>query len=102
MSYASKGILRHYNYQSDPKLGPEIVAIRRTPCIFYTCTAILSISWVPKIKGTVNQHIYGKFYNYKYSQILGCHNNWILFISKMTGQMKNIMKILIKLFLMVM
>ena len=47
---ASKGGLRHYHHQSDPKLGPGIVAIRRTPCIFYTCTAILSISWVPKTK----------------------------------------------------
>ena len=27
LPYASKGILRHYHYQSDPKLGPGIVAI---------------------------------------------------------------------------
>ena len=29
--YASKGILRHYHYWSDPKLSPGIVAIRRIP-----------------------------------------------------------------------
>ena len=27
LPYASKGILRHYHYRSDPKLGPGIVAM---------------------------------------------------------------------------
>ena len=42
--YESKGILRHYNYWSDPKLGPAIVEITRTPCNFYDFTTILYIS----------------------------------------------------------
>ena len=33
-----------------------------------------------KIKGAVNQPRYGRVYNLKSSQILGCHNNWIIII----------------------
>ena len=40
----SKFILRHYNNQSDIKLGPEIVAIRIFPWICHACTTILSLS----------------------------------------------------------
>ena len=77
-SYASKGILRHYHYWYDPKLVPGIVAIRRISCSCHACTDILSLSCDPKTKEAVNQPIYGKVYNCKYSQILGCHNNLIL------------------------
>ena len=72
---ASKGILRHNNYRSDPNLGPGIVTIRKIPCSCHACTTILSLSWDYKIKETVNQPRYGIFYDCKYSQILGCHNN---------------------------
>ena len=48
--YAIKVILRHYHYQSDPKLGPGIVAIIRITCSCYDCTTILSLSWDSKIK----------------------------------------------------
>ena len=30
-SHGNKGILRHYHYRSDPKLGPGIVKIRIIP-----------------------------------------------------------------------
>ena len=63
LPYASKGILRHYHYQSDPKLCPGIVAIRRIPCSFHACTSILSLSWYPKIKEALNQPRYGRTYN---------------------------------------
>ena len=33
-----------------------------------------------KTKESVNQPIYGRLYYYKYSQIIGCHNNWISMI----------------------
>ena len=60
LPYKSKGILRHYNYQSDPKLGPGIVAIRIIPCSCHDCTYILSLFWDSKTKEAVNQHIYGR------------------------------------------
>ena len=50
------------------------------PCSCHTCRYILSISWYSKNKEAVNQPWYGRVYNYKYYQILGCHNNWILII----------------------
>ena len=100
--YISKGFLRNYHYWSDPKLVPVIFSIRRIPFSFHACTAILSRSWDYKTKEAVNQPIYGRVYICKYPHILGCQNNWILMIFKMMEQMKNIMKILIELFLMLM
>ena len=76
--YGSKGIIRHYHYWSDPKLGPGIVAIIRTPCSFHYCRTILLLSWDSKTKEAVNQPIYGRVYNCKYYQIIGFHNNWIV------------------------
>ena len=73
--YGSNGILRHYHYRLDPKLSPGIVAIRIISCSYHDCTTILSLSWDLKIKKTVNQLIYGRLYNFKYSQIISCHNN---------------------------
>ena len=78
LRYATKGILRNYHYRSDKKLYPGIVAIIIIPCSCHACKTILSLSWYSKIKSAVNQPIYGRFYNFKNSQILGCHNNWIL------------------------
>ena len=48
--YASKGILRHYHYRSDPIFGLGIVAIRRISCSCHACTALLYLSWDYKIK----------------------------------------------------
>ena len=76
--YGSKGILRHNHYWSDPKLGPGIVAIIIIPCSCHACTTILSLSWDSKTKEEVNQPRYGRVYNCKYSQIIGCYNNWII------------------------
>ena len=81
----SKGILRHYHYRSDPKLGPGIVAVRKIPCSCHACTYILSLSWDAKTKESVNQYRYGRVYNCKYSQIIVCHNNWILITFKDNG-----------------
>ena len=78
--YASKAILRHYHYLSDPKIGLVIFSIRRITCSFHDCTNILSLSWDPKIKEAVNQPRYGRVYHCKYFQIIGCHNNWNLMI----------------------
>ena len=73
--YTNKGVIIHYHYRSDTKLGPDIVSIRRIPCSFHARTAILSIYWDFKIKELVNQPIYGRVYNCKYSQTLIYHNN---------------------------
>ena len=73
--FASKGILRHYHYWSDPKLGPGIVGIRIIPCSFHDCTCVLFFYCDPKIKESVNKPRYGIIYNRKYCQTIGCHNN---------------------------
>ena len=36
--YGIKGIIRHYHYSSDPKLGPGIVYIIIIPYICHACT----------------------------------------------------------------
>ena len=74
----ARKILRYYNYLSDPKLGMGIVAIIKTPFCCHACKTVLSPYWDSKIKEAVNQPRYGRVYNCKYSQILGCHNNCIL------------------------
>ena len=71
-------MIRNYHYRSDPKIGPGIVAIRRIPCNTHACTIILSLSWDSKIKESVNQNRYGRVYNCKCYQIIGCNNNWII------------------------
>ena len=43
--YGSNGILIHYHFQYDPKLGPNTVAIIIISRSFHACTAILSLSW---------------------------------------------------------
>ena len=48
--YENKGILRHYHYWSDPKLGLGIVAIRIITFIFHSCMKILYLPWDSKIK----------------------------------------------------
>ena len=102
--YESKGIIRHHYYWSDPKLGPGIVAIRIITCSCHDCISILSLSWDSKTKESVNQTRYVRAYDCKYSQIIDCHNNWILMIVFIWRNkwMNNIKKKLIKLFLMVM
>ena len=59
-----KGILRHYNYWSDKKLGPGIVAIRIIACSCHDFTTILSLSWDSKIKEAVNLPRYCRIYNF--------------------------------------
>ena len=80
LPFASKVIQRNYHHRSDPKLGMGIVAIIIIPCSCHACTNILYISWDFKTKEAVNQPRHGIFYNFKYSQIIGCNNNWILMI----------------------
>ena len=63
LPYASKGILRHYYYRSDPKLGLGVVSIIRIPCSCHACTDILSLSCNSEIKEAVNQTRYGRVYN---------------------------------------
>ena len=65
--YGRKGIIRHFNHQSDPKLGPGIFTIRRIPCNCHACTTILPLSWDSKIKEEVNWPRYVRVYNCKYS-----------------------------------
>ena len=94
-SYESKGILRHYHYRSDPKLVPGGVSIRIIPCTYHACTIIFSLYWGSKIKEASNQPRYGRLYNCKYYQIIGCHNNWIIIIFLMTKQNKKVTDALI-------
>ena len=44
-SYGKKGIIINYNYHPDPKLGVDIVGIRKIPCSCDAFTTILSLSW---------------------------------------------------------
>ena len=76
--YGNKVIIRHYNYSSYLTLGPGIVVIRIIPCSCQACTKILSLSWYLKIKEEFNRPRYGRVYNCKYSQIIGCCNNCII------------------------
>ena len=76
--YGSKVILRHYHYQSDPKLGTGVVEIRIIPCSCHACTTLLSLSCDSKNKEAFNHPRYGRVYNCNYSKIIGCHNNWIM------------------------
>ena len=78
-TYRRKVIIRHYNNRSDPELGPGIVAIRIIPCSCHDFTTKLSLSWYSKIKDSFNQLRYVKVYNCKYSQIIGCRNNWNIY-----------------------
>ena len=65
-----------------------------------TIPTILSISLDSKINESVNQPRYGRVYNWNYSQILSCHNNWIINFLR-TEQMKKIRNTLIELFSMI-
>ena len=76
----SKGIIIHYHYRSDPILGPGIFAIRIITCSCYACRKILSVSCDQKTKEAFNQPRYSRVYNFKYSKIIGCQNNWIIMI----------------------
>ena len=78
MPNTSKWIKNIYHYRYDQKLGLGIVAIRRIRYGCHASTVILSLYWYPKIKKGYNKPTYGRVYNWKYSQIIGCHNNWIL------------------------
>ena len=93
--YVSKGILRHYSYQLDPKLCPGIVAIRRITFSCHAFTTISYLSWESKTKEVFNQPRFSRAYNFIYSQIISCHNIWIIMIFLMMEQMKNIMNTLI-------
>ena len=66
-----------------------IVAIIIIPCSFHSCTTILSLSWNSKVKEDFNHPRYGRVYNCKYSQIIGCHNNFIIMNSSMMEYTKN-------------
>ena len=100
--YIRKGVLTHYHYHSDPKLGSGIVVIIRITCSYQYCTTILCLNWDLKIKESVNQPRYGRVYNCKYSQIIGCHNNWIIIIFSDDETYKIVLNTSIKQFLMVM
>ena len=79
-SYGSKGILRRCHYRSDPKLGSCIFSIKIMWCSCHTYTTLLYLSWDSKIREAVNQPKYDRVYNWKYSQFLCFHNNWIIII----------------------
>ena len=51
---------------------------RRTPCICHACSTKLYIPWDSTTKEAYIQPRYGKVNNFKYSKILGSHNNWVI------------------------
>ena len=71
LPHGSKEVLRHYNYCSDPKLGPGIVKIRIIPYNCHSCTTILFLSLDWKTKETVNQPRHGQVYYCKNLKLLG-------------------------------
>ena len=76
--HGSKGVLRHYHYRSDTKIGPGIFVTRRITFSFQACTIKLSLPRKSTIKDTRNQTKYRKVYDCKYSLVIGSHNNWII------------------------
>ena len=61
-----------------------------------SCLHNFIISLDSKSKEAVIHPIYGRVYNYKYSQTLGCHNNWILLNFKDDGTDEEIYKHIIR------
>ena len=86
--YGRKGVLRHFHYRSDPKLGPGIFYLRIFTYSYHYCITQLFLTGGHKIKTACNQPIYGVVYDSKFSLIIGSHNNWIILILWMMEQMK--------------
>ena len=76
--YGIKDVLIHYHYRSDPKVGPDIVALRKIPCSCHACIIQLSLPWDSKIKYACNHPRHGRVNDEKYSLIIGFHNIWII------------------------
>ena len=76
--YVSKGVIRHYNYRSDPKVGLGIVDIKIITRIFHACTTQLFLPWYYTINKACNHPIYGRVYYCNYSLIIVSNNNWLI------------------------
>ena len=61
--YVRKGILRHYDYIFDQKLGEGFVAVIINHLNCHDCTTQLYITWDTKIKDPCNQTRYGIIFN---------------------------------------
>ena len=58
--------------------GLYIIYIRTITFSFHACATKLSLPWVSRINHACNHSRYGWAYNFKYSLIIGSHNNWVI------------------------
>ena len=86
----STGVMTHYNYRFDPKLGEGKCAIQRITCACTFCIGQLNKAWIPKIDDK-DQPWYAHVPNCKYNAIFGNFNDWIIieFVNK-THTKKNL------------
>ena len=76
--YWRRGVIRYYHYRDDPKLVQVEVYVWIKTRSFQSCHIKISPTWDTKIKDRSNQFIYRRVIDFKFSQILGTHNSWII------------------------
>ena len=71
----AKGLINHYHFLFDPKLGMGICAIFRIPCACVACTSMLDKPWISGIPPDKQEH-YKPVTKCTYWPVLGSFNNW--------------------------
>ena len=84
MHRGSRGVLTHYHFRADPKLGQGFVAVHRIPCACVACTAQLDKEWLPGIAAK-EQPRYASVKLCKYWPVLGKYNDWVIMSFKDKG-----------------
>ena len=72
-----QGIMTHYNYRVDPKLGFGKCAVRRIPCMCSACIAQLDLPWDPTLPAE-EQPRFAQVQTCKYWKIFEGMNDWII------------------------
>ena len=47
--HGARGLIKHYHFRFDPKLGNGICEIRHIPCACVACTSMLDKPWISGI-----------------------------------------------------
>ena len=76
--HGKHGVMTHYHFRVDPKLGEGKCAIRRIPCACAACIEQMQKHWDPKIKDPSEQPRYSPVQQCTYSSILGAYNDWVI------------------------
>ena len=82
------GVMTHYHYRLDPKLGEGVCAIHCIPCACAACVQQLQLPWDPKLSHASKQPRYQSAQECVYQSILGSFNDWIImpFQNKSTSE----------------